>query len=117
MIDNADKIRLPTTNGSKLVAQVNWNRFVKGRFIKLILDGKEAIIPRESFVQVALMVGDEVEQEKMIPQEHFTIRHFKKNVTIRAQRDIKQNELISITVPFDVPLSDQAAEAMQKMKN
>lgn len=117
MMDTAERIRLPTTNGSKLEAMVNWNRYAQGKFIKLIFDGKEVIIPRQSFVQIALMVADDVEQEKLVPQEQFTIRHFKKDVTIKAQRTIQQGELIKFTVPFDVPLSDQAAEAMQKMNH
>lgn len=89
-----------------------WNDKAKKRFLKLRLGDKEAIVPREAFVRAALLLGDEQEQEKLVPTRHVKIRHFRKKVTVRLTRNMRAGETLELNVGFDVPLSEQAADAL-----
>lgn len=70
------------------------------------VDGKrvEAFIDKKELWSVAFAVSSEKDQETMIPVETRTTRVFRKQVTIRASKDIRKGESIVATVKFTVPL-------------
>ena len=70
------------------------------------VDGKrvEAFIDKKELWSVAFAVANEKDQEAMIPVETRTTRVFRKQVQIKATKDIRKGEIIMATVKFTVPL-------------
>lgn len=106
MLTTPEKFRLPTTNACTASLVVNWNERARGEFVKLTVNGEEAIIPRAIFVRAALIIGSDDEQNDLIPVKQIRIRQYKKDVVLRLKRDMKQGEFIKTTVSIDLPYDD-----------
>lgn len=112
MIDTPETLRLPVHSGEPVSVMTSWNKRAKRRFLKLRMGDKEAIIPRDAFVRAALLLGDEIEQEKLVPTRSVTIRHFRKTLLVKMKKRMEEGELLELNVAFDVPLSEQSADAL-----
>ena len=104
MIDWPERLALPNLQNKRAFVDLNWNEKIKGRFLRITVDGKSIVIPRESFISAALLLGSEDEQEKLIPTVQIPIRRFEKRVKIRLTKDLRTGDEIEIPVTFDVRL-------------
>ena len=74
MIKTPERISLPTVGGERAEVDCNWNSSVSGEYLKLRINGEEAIIPRGSFSRIAMWLASEEEQDAMIPTKTIKIR-------------------------------------------
>jgi len=102
MINWPERLSLPNIENKRAYVETNWNQSVKGRFLRITIDGASIVIPRQSFISSALLLGNDLEQEKLIPSVTIPIRRLEKQVKIRLTKDMKQGEEIIIPVGFDV---------------
>ena len=107
MIAEHENARIPTVNGSDCRIEINWNDMVCGKFIRITIDGREALIPQSAFVRFAMLISNEDEQEALIPTKQVLVRSYQKNVTIRLKKDMRAGEMITIPVTIDVPREGQ----------
>lgn len=117
MISQPEKLRIPSIFGPKVEVTVNWTVHAKEKYVKLRVGNEESIVPREDFVRCLLMLAKDDEQDDMIPTKNVKIRHFEKHVVVRIPAKLTGGDLMAVTVPFDVPLSEEAAIAMNSRKS
>ena len=89
--------------GGEATIEVNWNKLVKHKgYIKIGIDGKEAVLSREHLYAILFIVGSAEEQEKMISpflkKTHVT--KYTKVVGITTTKDIKKGETINVPLEF-----------------
>ena len=106
MITTPEKLRLPTAGTADAFIVVNWNQAARGEYVKLIVNGQEAVLPRAAFVRAALLVGSEDEQMDLMPIQTTRIRQYKKKVVFQLKKDMRAGEFIRSTVVFDLPHDD-----------
>lgn len=112
MISHPEKLDLPVMFGEPAQIIVNWTPQVKDRYVKVKVGKSYAIIARSDLVRSLLLLGNEEEQDELIPTKSVKIRHFEKNIVIRLQEPHAAGDMIAVTVPWDIPLSAEAAAAM-----
>ena len=117
MIRDTHSMRLPTIDGTDIRVLTNWNDKVNGEYLKIVMDGKTAIIPRASFTSAALLLGNEEEQMKLIPTKTTRIRRFTKTVTVALQRDMAAGSELTIPVSFEVPLDGASKDELSFIQN
>lgn len=110
MILGHEHARIPAVNGAECSIEINWNDMVQGKFIKISIDGQEAVIPQNAFIRFAMMIANEDEQEALIPTKQILVRSYQKNVTIRLRKDMRAGEAITIPVTIDVPREGQESK-------
>lgn len=103
MIKGPENSRLPTINNADARIAMNWTRGVEGKFLKISVNGEEAIVPFQSFMQFALIAADESTQEKLIPMKLTTRRIYKKTVHLKLRKPMKAGEDLFFPVEFEVP--------------
>lgn len=109
MIDTPEKLKLPTLSGPPLEVLTAWTKGAGSKFLKLRIGDTEIVIPRESFVRAAMLLGDEEEQEALIPTTKTTMRYFGKLMTLRLTKDMKQGETLQVPVRLQVPVTEEQA--------
>jgi len=88
-------------NGLKIEA--NWNEKVKpGKNFRFTIDGKSAIIDKDTLYSLLMVFGDEREQEKLIPVSTSKVRMLRKRVKIKALKDVKMGEIITFMHEYPV---------------
>jgi len=89
----------------KLTVEVNWNPSVSPcQLIKFIIDGKEAIIDRAHLYQMMMIFGDTDQQEQLIPTTTTSVKPVKRMLQVKAKKDIKKGEIISVVHTVYVPM-------------
>ena len=108
MIHGPEKFYLPTVSKDKVEMIVNWNKASNDcEFVKMRINGKkEIVIPKCVLIRTAMFLGNEEEQEALIPTKNVTIRQYKKKMTIRLLKDMREGESLTIPVSFDIPLNE-----------
>ena len=109
MIDVPEKFKLPTISGAPCEVLVAWTPEAKNKFLKLRIGNVETVIPKEAFIRAALLLGDELEQEKLIPTSKVQMRYFGKLITLRLTKDMKSGETMKVPVRMQVPVTDSQA--------
>lgn len=106
MLTAPEKLRLPTAGTADAFIVVNWNEAARGEYVKIIVDGREAVVPRAALVRAVLLVGSDDEQMDIIPTKQIRIRHYKKNVVLQLKKDMKAGEFIRTSVSMDLPYDE-----------
>lgn len=117
MIKTTQSMRIPTLDGTDIRVLTNWNEHVKSNFLKIVFEGKSAVIPRGSFTTAALLLGNEEEQMSLIPTKTTQIRRFTKNITVKLTKDMTEGSELTIPVSFEVPLDDVPMEDLTILNN
>ena len=107
MIHSPERFRVPTKGPDKVDFFLNWTRAVDNcEYVKMQVNGGNAIlIPKSAFLRIALLLGNEEEQDSLIPTKSVRIRQFRKEFTIKVLEDVRKGEEIKFTGTFDVPLN------------
>ena len=107
MIDGYNKITLYDKNGKNdLSIEVNWNdsEEVKDCFaLRLTLGDKQAIINRDDFFSLLMVLGDNKMQDKLIPSRSLKITKYYKQHRVMAKNDIRKGQQVIINCETDVP--------------
>lgn len=89
--------------GGEAVIEVNWNKLVKNKgYIKISIDGKEAVLSREHLYAILFIVGSASEQEKMITPflKKTQVTKYTKMIGITATKDIRKGEFLNVPLEF-----------------
>ena len=89
--------------GGDVTVEVNWNKLVKNKgFVRIAIDGKEAVLSREHLYAVLFIIGSAAEQEKMISPflKKTQVTKYQKVIGITAQRDVKKGEFLNVPLEF-----------------
>ena len=105
MISEHRTLRLQTTTGKKFEAEVNFsdNEKIKDcQVVRLHLDGKTIDIKRDELVSLLMVIGDGVDQRKLMPLKLTNIKKVERLLQFRfqASKDYKKGEEIQITAPW-----------------
>ncbi len=83
--------------------EVNWNDEVKPcKFIKFKIGNEEAIIPNGDFYAMMMVFGSPEQQEILIPVKETTVKPVTSLLKIRAKKDIKKGEMITVAHTYFV---------------
>ena len=110
MIDTPEKLKLPSLNGEEVEVRTCWTKGAGTQYLQLIMGDKVAVIPRESFIRAAMLLGDELEQESLIPTRKVTMRTFNKRVSVQLRRRMEEGEILTIPVTMTVPVTEEQAQ-------
>ena len=89
--------------GNNVVFQINWNNLVRDRgYIKITINGNEAVVKREHLWSILFMLGSLEEQEKLVSPfvRKTQVTKFFKLIGVTTTRDIKKGETINIPLEF-----------------
>lgn len=101
-----DKQRLviPDSSGKRndIIADINWNKSSKGKYIRFILGKKKSIIKKDHLLSILFMLGDEKEQDKILApfMKQTNITKFTKMIGITTTRDVRKGEMINVLLDF-----------------
>lgn len=106
MIKGPEKFQLPTIGKEKVEVLINWTNSVSDcRYVKLRFGDEESLIPKSALIKLALYLGNEEEQDNLIPVKSVRIHQFRKEFTIKVLEDVLKGQTIKFTGSFDVPLN------------
>ena len=117
MIHGAEKFRVPTKSAKhKVEFLVNWTQATKQcEFIKMRIDNKfDILIPKESFMRIAMFLGDEDEQDKLIPTQTVKVKQVRKQFKLKLTKDMKAGEILDFNASFDVPMTGDTLQVISK---
>src|SRR3990167_1353057 len=118
MIKTPEKINIPTMSADRSEIVCNWREGVCGDYLKLrVNEGKEILMERSAFLKAAIMLGNEEEQEDMIPFKRINIRSYCKKVVVRLVKNMKKGDLLTIPVNFDIPLNEETLPVLNLNRN
>lgn len=124
MLDRYEKFRLVDEGkNNEFFVEVNWDKNQKTSDCKVLKftfpDGTESYIKREYLNALLFAVGNEEEQQKMIPQTITRVKWYETVVSVKAKNDIKRGELITFPIKLSLPsLQEEAiAEIKHSIKN
>jgi hypothetical protein len=98
------KLVIPDSSnqGNDILAEINWNRNVERKYIRLTIGDKVCIVKKDHLYSILFMLGDAKEQEKIISPfiKQTRITKFTKMIGITTGRDIKKGEFINVLLEF-----------------
>jgi len=98
MIDEPTQFKI-----GELSVEVNWNESVKPcKKFKLKLGDKETIINYNDLYGMLFMFGNEESKSDLIPVKHSKIIMAKREVRMRAKKDIKRGDIIQTTYEYPI---------------
>lgn len=119
MISGPEKFRLPTVGRDKVEMYVNWTKAVDNcGYVKMrINDGDAIMIPKTALIKLAMYLGNEDEQDKLIPTRTVNIREYRKVFTIKLREDLKAGQEVKFVGTFDVPVSDDVIPILDRWES
>lgn len=108
MINGPERFRVPTVGKDKVEFLVNWTKAAVDncQFIKMRINGKNDILLLKGvLMKLALYLGNEEEQDSLIPTKSIQIHQFRKEFTIKVLEDLKKGQEIKFVGSFDVPVN------------
>lgn len=88
-----------------VVFEVNWNKFSKKKgFIKISINGVEAVVDRQQLWGVLFMLGSAYEQEKLVSpfMRKTVVSNYYKVIGVTTTRDVRKGEMINIPLSFTI---------------
>lgn len=89
--------------GKDVIFEVNWNKMVRRKgFIKLSIDGQQAVVEREQLWTILFMLGSAAEQEKLVSpfMKQTKVSKYYKVIGVTATRDIQKGQLLNVPLEF-----------------
>ena len=114
MIHGPERFYLPTVGRDKVEMFVNWTGSVdKCEYVKMRVNGgRDIVIPKSAIMKLALYIGNEDEQDSLIPTKSVNIHQFRKKYTIKVLKDLKAGESLEFVASFDVPITAESLTAL-----
>lgn len=97
--------------GNEVTLEVNWNSLVKRKgFIRIAIEGKEAVVSREHMYALLFIVASAEEQEKMSSPfvTKTNVKKYFKMIGITATQDVKKGELLNVPLEFSLNPNDDS---------
>ena len=112
MITGHEKFRVPDINKSKdLLVEVNWTKDPKIKDCKVLKfiypNGDEAYIKKEHFNAILFAIGNEKEQQKMIPQKITRVKHYETVVSVKAFKNVRKGENLTFPISISLPTAEE----------
>lgn len=89
--------------GREVHFEVNWNTLVKKKgYIRVKVDGHDAVIDRDQLWTILFMLGSAEEQEKLVSpfMKQTSVTKYFKMIGVTTTRDIKKGETINVPLDF-----------------
>lgn len=89
--------------GKEVWFEVNWNSLVNRKgYIKISVDGHEAVVSREHLWAILFMFGSASEQTKMVSpfMKQTNVIKYQKMIGLTTTRDTKKGEMINTLLEF-----------------
>jgi len=114
MINTPERFMLPTVGKDKVELFINWTKAVgKCEYVKMCVNGgRDILIPKIALMKLALYIGNEDEQDSLIPTKSINIHQFRKEFTIKVLEDLKAGQHIKFVGSFDVPVTADTLEVL-----
>ena len=90
----------------ELSIEVNYNEAVKPcEMIKFTIGEKSVVVDRAYLYQMLILFGDTDQQEQLIPITETLVKPVKRLLKVRAKKDIKKGDTISVVHTIYVPMA------------
>lgn len=89
--------------GKDVIFEVNWNKMVRRKgFIKLSINGQQAVVEREQLWTILFMLGSAAEQEKLVSpfMKQTKVSKYYKVIGVTATKDIQKGQLLNVPLEF-----------------
>lgn len=89
--------------GKEVLFDINWNSLVKKKgYIRISIDGHDAVVSREHLWGVLFMLGSAKEQEQMISPfaKKTQVTKYLRMIGVTASKDIQKGELLNVPLEF-----------------
>jgi len=103
-----------------LVAEINWNKFVREKgYVKFSVGKEDVVVSRDHLWSILFMLGSAEEQEKMVSPffKQTRVTKFTKMIGINTSRDVRKGEFINVLLEFTLnPETNQVTIGKGSMK-
>lgn len=91
-----------STHGNDIICDINWNKFVKGGFIKITMGDRVAVVKKDHLFGIMFMLGDEEQQQRLIDRytKKYPVTKFFKMIGVTTTKPIGKGEMINIPIEF-----------------
>lgn len=129
MLEEYQKFKILDKNGKNdFYVEVNWRpddpNINQCKVLKFIFPGKKGEKPREAYVDKKMLlsllwiIGSRSEQRKMIPQKITVVRHYRTNLYIRVNQDLKAGDILKVPVCISLPaVSEEIIGEIERREN
>lgn len=112
MIKSYEKFRIGDENKQNdFFLEVNWNKDKKISGCKMIRvtfpDGKQAYIKKEYLMAALFVIGNETEQQSMIPQKVARVKWYETVVSVVAKKNIAKGEKLTFPIKLSMPTAEE----------
>lgn len=120
MLTDHEKFRVQDQGGKNdFFFEVNFNKEDEKtndcKVVKVVFPNKqEAYIKREHLHAILFAIGNEEQQQKLIPQKVVHSRWYETILSVKATKDIRKGE--QITFPVRLSMPDQTEEVIGDLK-
>lgn len=98
------RIVIPTMSSEDpdLVAEIDWNEHVKGKYIRLTIGKHRLVIKKEYLLMVLFMLGDEGDQDKLLSPfvKQTKVLKFFKLIGVIMTKDVRKGDTMNIPLEF-----------------
>jgi len=102
-----------TENG--LTIEANYSKdSIKSKSFRFRIDDKYVDISREFLYQLLILFGKEEEQELLVDVKNVKVKTVRRELKIKAKKDIKEGE--DIVVYIDFPVTEEVYDKVQTFK-
>ena len=105
MLESHNKVNIPDLHGKNDVEiEINSNKASQeGRVLRVRIGENTAYINYKDLYGLVWVMGNEEEQDNLMPVRSTTMRTFFKQHRVIAKKDIKKGEFIVVNCKMDVP--------------
>ncbi len=91
-----------STHGNDIICDINWNKHVRGQFIKITMGDRVAVVKKDHLFGIMFMLGDEGQQQKLIDKytKKYPVTKFFKMIGVTTTKDIRKGEMVNIPIEF-----------------
>lgn len=88
--------------GNDIVADINWNKNVKRKFVKLTIGDLTAVVKKDHLFGIMFMLGDEDQQAALLGRyvKKYPVTKFFKMIGITTTKQIQKGEMINVPIEF-----------------
>ena len=89
-----------------LTIEANWrDKVIPCKEFKFTIDGKVAVVDYDFLYQLLVIFSQEKDMDKLVRKTEEEIVSTRRQLTIKATKDVKKGEMLTMSVDFPVPKS------------
>jgi len=89
-------------SGNDIIADINWNEPSKGKYIRLTIGDRVAVVKKDHLMSIIFMLGSLKEQDELLSPfvRNTPVTKFTKMIGITTTKDVKKGQPLNLLLEF-----------------